>query len=51
MIFNWLFESQTESCSIVGTTGKPKGVAISHTSLIIQSLAKVAIVGYAETDV
>jgi o-succinylbenzoate---CoA ligase len=34
-----------------GTTGRPKGVAISHTSLIIQSLAKIAIVGYGEDDV
>ncbi|XP_078170928.1 acyl-activating enzyme 14 isoform X1 [Carex rostrata] len=38
-------------CFTSGTTGKPKGVAISHTSLITQSLAKIAIVGYAETDV
>lgn len=34
-----------------GTTGRPKGVAISHTSLIVQSLAKIAIVGYGEDDV
>ena len=40
--FSWLF---------VGTTGKPKGVVISHTALIVQSLAKVAIVGYSEDDV
>ncbi|KAI3950826.1 hypothetical protein MKW92_044310 [Papaver armeniacum] len=38
-------------CFTSGTTGKPKGVAISHTSLIVQSLAKIAIVGYAEDDV
>ncbi|KAJ1694975.1 hypothetical protein LUZ63_011673 [Rhynchospora breviuscula] len=38
-------------CFTSGTTGKPKGVAISHTSLITQSLAKIALVGYAETDV
>ncbi|TVU43493.1 hypothetical protein EJB05_09969, partial [Eragrostis curvula] len=31
-------------CFTSGTTGRPKGVAISHTSLIIQSLAKIAIV-------
>lgn len=34
-----------------GTTGQPKGVAISHTSLIIQSLAKITVVGYGEDDV
>lgn len=33
-------------CFTSGTTGRPKGVAISHTSLIVQSLAKIAIVGY-----
>ncbi|XP_027339571.1 2-succinylbenzoate--CoA ligase, chloroplastic/peroxisomal isoform X2 [Abrus precatorius] len=34
-----------------GTTGKPKGVTLSHGALIIQSLAKIAIVGYNEDDV
>uniref|UniRef100_A0A803MHC1 4-coumarate--CoA ligase n=1 Tax=Chenopodium quinoa TaxID=63459 RepID=A0A803MHC1_CHEQI len=34
-----------------GSTGKPKGVTISHGSLIVQSLAKIAIVGYTEDDV
>lgn len=38
-------------CFTSGTTGRPKGVAISHTSLIIQSLAKIAVVGYGEDDV
>ncbi|OVA14989.1 AMP-dependent synthetase/ligase [Macleaya cordata] len=38
-------------CFTSGTTGRPKGVAISHTSLIVQSLAKIAIVGYNEDDV
>ncbi|KAM0951679.1 putative o-succinylbenzoate--CoA ligase [Dioscorea sansibarensis] len=38
-------------CFTSGTTGKPKGVAISHTALIVQSLAKLAIVGYSEEDV
>lgn len=35
----------------VGTTGRPKGVTLSHSSLIVQSLAKIAIVGYGEDDV
>ncbi|RDX95199.1 2-succinylbenzoate--CoA ligase, chloroplastic/peroxisomal, partial [Mucuna pruriens] len=35
----------------LGTTGKPKGVTLSHGALIIQSLAKIAIVGYNEDDV
>lgn len=34
-----------------GTTGRPKGVIISHSALIIQSLAKIAMVGYSEDDV
>ncbi|CAL9163271.1 unnamed protein product [Musa hybrid cultivar] len=38
-------------CFTSGTTGKPKGVKISHTALIVQSLAKIAIVGYGEDDV
>ncbi|KAJ1267129.1 hypothetical protein BS78_07G032700 [Paspalum vaginatum] len=38
-------------CFTSGTTGRPKGVAISHTSLIVQSLAKIAIVGYGEDDI
>ncbi|XP_077243869.1 acyl-activating enzyme 14 [Tasmannia lanceolata] len=38
-------------CFTSGTTGRPKGVAISHTALIVQSLAKIAVVGYGEDDV
>ncbi|WJX23222.1 o-succinylbenzoate--CoA ligase [Trifolium repens] len=38
-------------CFTSGTTGKPKGVTITHEALIIQSLAKIAIVGYSEDDV
>ena len=34
-----------------GTTGKPKGAAISHGALIVQSLAKIAVVNYCSTDV
>ncbi|KAJ0081707.1 hypothetical protein Patl1_11407 [Pistacia atlantica] len=36
---------------IVGTTGRPKGVTISHSALVVQSLAKIAIIGYSEDDV
>lgn len=35
----------------LGTSGKPKGVTISHASLLVQSLAKLALVGYREDDV
>lgn len=35
----------------VGTTGRPKGVTINHSALMVQSLAKIAIVGYGEDDV
>ncbi|XP_038882142.1 2-succinylbenzoate--CoA ligase, chloroplastic/peroxisomal isoform X6 [Benincasa hispida] len=38
-------------CFTSGTTGRPKGVAITHSALIMQALAKVAIVGYSEDDV
>lgn len=38
-------------CWVIGTTGKPKGVTISHSAVIVQSLAKIAVVGYSETDV
>ncbi|XP_020593308.1 2-succinylbenzoate--CoA ligase, chloroplastic/peroxisomal isoform X2 [Phalaenopsis equestris] len=38
-------------CFTSGTTGQPRGVAISHKALVIQSLAKITIVGYAEDDV
>jgi acyl-CoA synthetase (AMP-forming)/AMP-acid ligase II len=35
----------------IGTTGRPKGVTISHLAFITQSLAKIAIAGYGEDDV
>lgn len=35
----------------IGTTGRPKGVTLSHSAFIVQSLAKIATVGYGEDDV
>ncbi|KAF8408777.1 hypothetical protein HHK36_004846 [Tetracentron sinense] len=51
--FNYLWapEGIALICFTSGTTGRPKGVAISHTALTVQSLAKIAIVGYGEDDV
>ncbi|KAI4299701.1 hypothetical protein L6164_033135 [Bauhinia variegata] len=34
-----------------GSTGKPKGVTLSYGAFIVQSLAKIAIVGYSEDDI
>ncbi|KAI4303664.1 hypothetical protein MLD38_039266 [Melastoma candidum] len=34
-----------------GTTGQPKGVTVSHSAFVIQSMAKIAICGYGEDDV
>ncbi|GAB2272320.1 hypothetical protein Dimus_007140 [Dionaea muscipula] len=47
----WAPEGMVLICFTSGTTGKPKGVTISHTALMVQSLAKLAIVGYSEDDV
>ncbi|XP_065862117.1 2-succinylbenzoate--CoA ligase, chloroplastic/peroxisomal isoform X2 [Euphorbia lathyris] len=49
--YTWAPEGAALICFTSGTTGKPKGVLISHSALIVQSLAKVAIVGYCEDDV
>ncbi|XP_022716462.1 2-succinylbenzoate--CoA ligase, chloroplastic/peroxisomal isoform X2 [Durio zibethinus] len=51
MNYSFAPEGAVVICFTSGTTGKPKGVVISHTALIVQSLSKVAIVGYSEDDV
>lgn len=43
---SWAPEGAVIICFTSGTTGNPKGVVISHAALIVQSLAKIAIVGY-----
>lgn len=49
--YTWAPEGAAIICFTSGTTGKPKGVTISHSAVIVQSLAKIAVVGYSETDV
>ncbi|MED6135057.1 hypothetical protein PIB30_042743 [Stylosanthes scabra] len=49
--YSWAPDCAVLICFTSGTTGKPKGVTLSHGALIIQSLAKIAIVGYNEDDV
>ncbi|XP_030468617.2 2-succinylbenzoate--CoA ligase, chloroplastic/peroxisomal isoform X2 [Syzygium oleosum] len=47
----WARDGAVIICFTSGTTGKPKGVAISHSALFIQSMAKITICGYSENDV
>lgn len=49
--YSWAPKDIAFICFTSGTTGKPKGVSINHVSLIIQALAKIAVVGYNEDDV
>ncbi|THG00660.1 hypothetical protein TEA_010160 [Camellia sinensis var. sinensis] len=51
--FNYLWAPENAAiiCFTSGTTGRPKGVTIRHSALIVQSLAKIAIVNYGEDDV
>ncbi|KAK4744196.1 hypothetical protein SAY87_010508 [Trapa incisa] len=49
--YSWAPEGAVIICFTSGTTGKPKGVTISHSALTVQSMAKIAICGYDEHDV
>ncbi|KAF5203957.1 2-succinylbenzoate--CoA ligase, chloroplastic/peroxisomal [Thalictrum thalictroides] len=49
--YQWAPEGVVLICFTSGTSGRPKGVAIGHTALIVQSLAKIDIVGYNKDDV
>ncbi|XP_057465881.1 2-succinylbenzoate--CoA ligase, chloroplastic/peroxisomal isoform X3 [Actinidia eriantha] len=49
--YSWAPECAAIICFTSGTTGRPKGVTISHSALVVQSLAKIAVVGYGEDDV
>eukprot|EP00850_Spirogloea_muscicola_P016501 SM000134S26944 [mRNA] locus=s134:194785:198483:+ [translate_table: standard] len=37
-------------CFTSGTTGAPKGAALSHTALVVQSMAKLVAIGYTSKD-
>ncbi|MCO5576718.1 hypothetical protein L7F22_030534 [Adiantum nelumboides] len=47
----WAPENIALICFTSGTTGKPKGAAISHNAIVVQSLAKIAVVNYSASDV
>ncbi|KAL8489046.1 hypothetical protein ACS0TY_025088 [Phlomoides rotata] len=47
----WAPERAAIICFTSGTTGRPKGATLSHSAIVVQSLAKIAIVGYNENDV
>ncbi|XP_057972299.1 2-succinylbenzoate--CoA ligase, chloroplastic/peroxisomal [Malania oleifera] len=49
--YSWAPQDAVLICFTSGTTGRPKGVTISHSALIVQSLAKIDVVGYNEDDV
>ncbi|XP_075496122.1 2-succinylbenzoate--CoA ligase, chloroplastic/peroxisomal-like isoform X1 [Primulina tabacum] len=47
----WAPERAAIICFTSGTTGRPKGATINHSAIVVQSLAKIAIVRYNEDDV
>ncbi|XP_041027411.1 2-succinylbenzoate--CoA ligase, chloroplastic/peroxisomal-like isoform X1 [Juglans microcarpa x Juglans regia] len=49
--YRWASEGAVVICFTSGTCGRPKGVTLTHAALIVQSLAKLTIVGYDEDDV
>ncbi|XP_044508239.1 2-succinylbenzoate--CoA ligase, chloroplastic/peroxisomal-like isoform X4 [Mangifera indica] len=49
--YSWAPGGAVIICFTSGTTGRPKGVTISHSALVVQSLGKIAIIGYSEDDV
>eukprot|EP01018_Ginkgo_biloba_P031109 Gb_01241 [translate_table: standard] len=48
---HWAPSSIALICFTSGTTGNPKGVGLSHSALIVQSLAKIEIIGYTHNDI
>ncbi|CAI9090795.1 OLC1v1025647C1 [Oldenlandia corymbosa var. corymbosa] len=47
----WAPRNAALLCFTSGTSGKPKAAVISHSALVVQSLAKLALAGYSEDDV
>ncbi|XP_073307511.1 2-succinylbenzoate--CoA ligase, chloroplastic/peroxisomal-like [Primulina huaijiensis] len=47
----WAPERAAVICFTSGTTGRPKGATLTHSALVVQSLAKIAIVRYDDNDI